>query len=102
DPGDLSDEIEHVTSRQRLATGDSHLRNAQLCRDANEAMRFFKGQYFLARQPLLQFLRHAIGATLIATISDRDAQIGNPMTVVILHAGERYRQGDVESRNRMV
>ncbi|PYJ24013.1 MAG: hypothetical protein DME99_00955, partial [Verrucomicrobia bacterium] len=46
----------------------------------------FEGQNFLARQPLLQLVRHAVSTALVATVRNRDPQIGNPMAVVVLHS----------------
>src|SRR4026208_990201 len=99
---DAPDEIDYAAPRQRLATGNSYFGNTQLRCDANEAQRLFEREDLRARQPFLQLLRTPIGATFIATIRDRDAQVRNPVTVAILHATQRYWRGDTESRNRMV
>src|SRR5882724_9854859 len=53
DFGYSPDELHHVTPCQRFAARNSHLGDAQLSCNANKAQRFFKGQDFLAWQPLL-------------------------------------------------
>ena len=93
-PGNLrnfANEIDYATASQRFATSDPHFRDTQLGCDANETQGFLVRQDFLAGQPLLQFMRHAIGAALVATVRDRDAQIGNPMAVTVLHSGATLR-----------
>src|SRR5262245_13105586 len=73
DPGDLwnlPNEIDYPTTGQRFAAGDSYFRDAKLGCDPNETHGFFLRQDFLARQPLLQFLWHAIATTLVAAVCD--------------------------------
>src|SRR5207253_10876497 len=91
DPGDLRNwpnKIEYAPTCQRFTTGNSHFRDAELGRDANEPQGLFVRQDFVARQPLLQFLRHTIAAALVTTVRDRDAQIGNPVAVMVLHCSD--------------
>src|SRR5207244_4405478 len=83
----FADKIDNVSSSERFATGDAHFGYAQTGCDSNEAQRFFVAENVLARQPLLQFARHAVVAAFVATISDRDAQIRNSVAVAVFHLG---------------
>ena len=66
--------------------------------DADEAQRFLVRENLSARQPFLQFLRHAVGAAFVTTVGDRNAQIGDAMTKAIFHSAQRYGGTRVESR----
>src|SRR5215470_5810971 len=66
----LPNEINYATTRQRFTTSDPYLRDSELCRDPHEPEGFFVRQDFVSRQPLLQFLRHAIVAAFVAAVSD--------------------------------
>jgi hypothetical protein len=81
----LAKELYDIAASEWLAAGEPDLRHAEFTRDVDEAERFFKGQDLVARKPFLQFLGHAIGAALVATIGDGDAQIRDAMAEAILH-----------------
>src|SRR5262249_39804001 len=92
DPRDvrnLPNEIDYAATRERFTARDSHLRDAKFSCDTHEPQRLFIRQDFVARQPLLQFLRHAIAAALVTAVRDRDTQIGNSMAVTILHCSDK-------------
>src|SRR5262245_29537017 len=94
DPADLRNlpnEIDYATTCQRFATSDPYLRHPELGRDANEPQGFFVRQDLVPWQPLLQFVRHAVTAALVATVRNRDTQIGNPMAITILHCSDTLR-----------
>jgi len=70
---------------ERLATGQPDFRYPQVARDPDEAECFLKSQDVVPREPFLQLLWHAIGAALIATVRDGDAQVRDAMSEAILH-----------------
>jgi len=81
----LANEFEHAAPRQWFPARDSYFGNAEIGRDPNETQRFLEGQDSFARQPLVQLTRHAIAAALIAAVGNRHPQIGDAMTMSILH-----------------
>ena len=81
-------EFKNIAARQRFAASNPHFRNAELGADANDAQRFLERKNVCARQPFLQLLRHAVMATLVAAVRDRDTQIRNAMPVSIFHDAE--------------
>ena len=91
----------HVASGERLASREANFRDAKLTRDANEPQCFLEGEDVVPREPFLQFLRHAVGAALVAAIGDGDAQIRDAVAEAILH-GRGYGGAFRESRWRMV
>src|SRR5437588_7335179 len=89
DPGDGRQALnkpEDIAASERFAAGDADFGNAELRPDANKAQRLFVSQHILTREPLLQFVRHAIGAALVAAVGNRHAQIRNAMAESIFHS----------------
>jgi len=66
-------------------TSGSHFGYAQFGCDPNQPQSFLVAENFFTRQPFLQLPRHAVVATFVATIGDRDAQIRNAMAEAIFH-----------------
>src|SRR5713101_6431470 len=88
---DLPDKIDNAAAGKRFAAGDSYFRHAEIRGDADEAQGFLVSQNLFARQPLLELLRHTIGATLVTTVGDGDAQVRNAMSMSILHSNATLR-----------
>src|SRR5207253_10887701 len=93
----LANEVQNVAPNERFAAGHADFRHAQIRCDSDETQGFLVAENFLARQPFLELARHAVIAALVATIGDRDAQIGNAMAEAVFHFAQRYRQRGVES-----
>ena len=81
----------NIASRERFPAGNPDFGHAQFRGEANQPQCFFITKNVFARQPFLQFTRHAIGAALIAAICDRYPQIGNAMPESILHCSATLR-----------
>src|SRR5207302_3349563 len=93
----LANEIDNIAASERFAAGDAHFAYAQIGCDPDKAQGLFVAKNIFARQPFLELTRHAIVATFVTTIGDRDAQIGNAMAVTIFHwETQRYGFPGVE------
>src|SRR5262249_24595589 len=75
-PGQRLDQPQEILTHQRLAASESHFANALLDTCARQPIDLLKREQVLARQKRSE-LRHAIGTAEIATVGDRDAQIGD-------------------------
>ena len=71
-----TDQIDDIAADERLASRETDLRYSTLHETQRKIAQFLQGEYFLARKELHP-LRHAIGASQIATVGDRQAQIGD-------------------------
>jgi hypothetical protein len=73
------DQAVDVLAQQRLAAGEAHLLHAARAKDSRQPHDLLEGQDLAVRQERIvgveDFLRHAIHATEIAPVGDRDAQV---------------------------
>src|SRR5205823_2531549 len=86
----FANELKNSTACQWFPACDPNFRYTQLCGDADEPKRFLKRQNSFTREPFMQLARHAIGASLVATVRNRYAQVRDAMAVAILHLVQRY------------
>src|SRR5262249_17819141 len=68
-------QIIKAPAHQRLATSQSDLSNPKSYEDARQTHNLFKRQYLIAFDPRVFVKRHAVVATKITAVGDRDPQI---------------------------
>ena len=77
--GELADELRRVRSQQRLAAGQPHLLHAELHEQARQPRDLLERQTLGGFQEAIvlveRLARHAVRATEVAAIHDRDAQV---------------------------
>ena len=80
-PGERFDDPFDAAAQQRLAAGQADFLHTQLDKQSGQALDFFKAEQIGARQKgviLVEgFARHAIGATQVAAVGDRNAQVAH-------------------------
>src|SRR5712671_8135108 len=76
--------MRQIAAQQRLASSQAQIRNAERSEHLDQPRNFFKCQEFLARQPDVFLLRHAVVAAQVAAVSYRDAQAaqGTPELII--------------------
>ncbi len=77
-----ADEIDHVAADQRLSAGQPDLAHPTRHEGEREAEQFLEAKHFFLRQKAHHF-GHAIAASQIATIGDRQAQIGDTTLIAV-------------------
>ena len=78
-------ERRQVAAQQRLAAGQADLVHAEREEDVDERARLLEMQDVLARQPDVVVLRHAVFATEVAPIGDREPQVAQRPAEGIIH-----------------
>ena len=81
---DTGNNVHQIGAHQRLATGKADLLNAQLSnRNIGKARDLLGGEQILLGKPLQTIRRHAINATKITFIGQRDTQIRRHATPTV-------------------
>ena len=81
---DTGNNVHQIGAHQRLATGKADLLNAQFSnRNIGKARDLLGGEQILLREPLQTIRRHAINATKITFIGQRDTQIRRHATPTV-------------------
>src|SRR5690606_19248557 len=86
--------------------GHTDFANAQLSSDTHDSKNFLVGEDACAGQPFLEFFGHAVTASFVASIRDRDSQVRDAMAVGVFHEwslplrGRLQGQGVIEQVNK--
>src|SRR5690606_15118561 len=71
-----ADQLDHVAAHQRLASGEADLGDAAVDERERELVQFLEAEDFLTRQEL-HLLGHAVSATQVAPVGNREAQVAD-------------------------
>ena len=81
---DARNDIHQISAHQRLTTGKADFLHAQLSnRNIGKARNLLGGEQIILRKPLQTIRRHAINATKITFIGQRDTQIRRHATPTV-------------------
>ena len=82
---DVAHQVDHALANQRLAAGQAHAFDAQVRERANHARNLLDTQDIGMAHGLHALFRHAVDATVVATVRQRYTQVIDGAAVSVLH-----------------
>ena len=82
---DVAHQVDHALAHQRLAAGQSHAFDAQVREHANHVRDLLDAQDIGMAHGLHTLFRHAVDATIVATVRQRYTQVIDGAAVSVLH-----------------
>src|SRR5215468_1994307 len=80
----LAEKRFRTVANQRLAAGDAHLLNAKVNKNARQAFEFAPGKNLLVLAVVFRVSGTAIDTPEIAAVGDRDSQVGNMASELVM------------------